>query len=295
MNVKSPKYIEISPRLLHDTQLMLAYALKSDAEAGGFLIRAKHGHLGVIAEQFGEDREIIIEPNEEMYEGEVYYGTVHVHPKTDTFSVGDISSYLADNTELIMFLSGADGSTNIAIKVPGVTKEGEFRKELETNYPQHDIVDGKSGFQNALSQVSDDYGFLYYRAEPNQETKLALQNSKPSSDTVVPIEQLVDELGLEGLDVLPEDLSSKKYPKKDKTQETNVLEPIEPFIQSVDVFLNSQLDMIAAGYDVANTLQDPSLKTYLEQINADLIRATEKVRYLVEMARKGQISKIAGN
>jgi hypothetical protein len=223
MSLEFPKRIQISLRFWHDLLLMLAYALESDKEVGGLVIKAQHGHLGVIAEQFGEGREIVLEPNEEMYEGEVYYGTVHVHPITEVFSSGDVASYLADPSEKVMTLMGSDGSLNIAIKIPQVTKEGnidQIRKELDTNYPAHEVEGGQSPFQQGLDKVAADYGFLWYKSVESDENVLTLQNKEllgapvKTKDVVDDVEDLVDTLGIQGSTEFPENYKTKKTPPK---------------------------------------------------------------------------------
>lgn len=205
MNI--PEKVKISSRLYHDALVLLYYSISTDKEIGGFLIKAQHGHLGVTNEQLGEGREIVLEPNEELYEGEKYFGTIHAHPVTQWASSGDVSGYLSDPNELVMMVTGADKSMNIYIKTPA-SKLGEHRNEIESNYTQDD-----------MPEIANQYGFLFYRAEEKDENVLTLVSEKLSDEPLeasgeVEIEQLLDAIGLKGSDEIPENYSTKKRPKK---------------------------------------------------------------------------------
>jgi hypothetical protein len=204
--MKVPERIKISDRLYHDALVLLYYSIKTDEEVGGFLIKAQHGHLGVVNEQLGEGREIVLEPNEELYEGESYYGTLHAHPVTQWASIGDVSGFLSDPSELVMIVTGSDKSMNIYIKTPA-SKLGEHRTEIESTYEQDD-----------MPEIANQYGFIFYRAEEADKNVLSLVSDKLAGEPLegegeMEIEGFLDALGLEGAPDIP-DYSSKKNPIK---------------------------------------------------------------------------------
>jgi hypothetical protein len=206
-----PKKLIIPDRLLNDVRLMAEYSIKTDQETGGFLIKAIHGNIGVIAEQFGESREVVIQPNENLHEGERVLGSAHSHPITDKASTGDIIGFLGDEMELIMLVTGADKSINIYIKIDGITAHGNFK----------DIID-KYYSQDQMKDMAMDFGFLWYRAEEKDDIVLTLQNDRVDDvDLNIikeewPIEIFIEALGIEGHEEFPEEYFTKKHPiKKD--------------------------------------------------------------------------------
>jgi hypothetical protein len=203
-SVQLPRYIKIQLRLYHDLKVMAEFAIETDKEVGGLLIKALHGHLGVIAEQFGKDREIMLKPNEQLYEAELYFGSTHSHPKTEFGSTSDIDTFLADETEQIMVVTGADNSINMYFKTKA-TKSGEYDVKA-MGYAQEDNI-----------EIAEDFGYLFYRAEDDEENILTLQNEKLLDEDIEvldetwTVERLIDYLGLEGLNFLPQS-SMKKTP-----------------------------------------------------------------------------------
>jgi hypothetical protein len=201
-----PDKVEIPERLFNDLQLMIEYSVGEDAECGGFLIKGIHGELGVVGEQFGEDREIVLEPNEELHEGESLLGTVHAHPITPTASTGDVTGYMRDEDERIMLVIGADKSINIFLKSP-VIAEGDYGEEISDNFEQED-----------MNVLAEGLGFLWYRAEESDRTVANLITNVINGvelnilDETWPIEDLVDGLGIKGRPDIPDEYSTKKQP-----------------------------------------------------------------------------------
>ena len=208
-SLEIPVKVDIPQRLWNDLQLLIEYGLASDEEAGGLLIIAQHGNLGVVAEQLGKDREIVLEPNEDLHKGEKYVGTVHVHPVTNQGSTGDFDGYLKDHNEKVMLVMGADKSINVYIKTDLTMMNSTEESIIKNNFEQED-----------LKNVAESFGILFYRAESEDATVLTLLNEKLDDqaieplDDAWPIEHLIDALGIKGLDELPQGWQTKKYPKK---------------------------------------------------------------------------------
>jgi proteasome lid subunit RPN8/RPN11 len=201
-----PDKIEIPERLFNDLQMMIEYSITNDNEAGGFLIIAKTGDLGVVGEQFGKDREIVLEPNEELHEGESLIGTVHMHPVTPTASTGDVKGYLNDENERVMVVVGADKSINIFFKTD-FTAEGDYGDEISENFEQGD-----------MDILCEGFGFIWYRAEESDRTVASIITHLIDNveldivDETWPIEALVKGLGIKGRPDIPEEYSTKKTP-----------------------------------------------------------------------------------
>jgi proteasome lid subunit RPN8/RPN11 len=207
-SIPVPDKIEIPERLYNDLMMMIEYSTSNDNEAGGFLIMAKHGEIGVVGEQLGKDREIVLEPNEQLHEGEKLLGTVHMHPVTPTASTGDVTGYMNDTDELVMVVVGADKSINVMIKTP-VTAEGDYGEEISDNFEQED-----------MGMLAEGLGFIWYRGEESDRTTLNLVTSNANGleldvqEETWPVEDLLDALGIKGRDDIPETYSTKKWPKK---------------------------------------------------------------------------------
>ena len=201
-----PDKIEIPERLFNDLQMMIEYSITNDNEAGGFLIIAEHGQLGVVGEQFGKSREIVLEPNEQLHKGEMLIGTVHMHPITPTASTGDVSGYLNDENEKVMVVVGADKSINIFFKT-AFTSEGDYGDEISENFEQGD-----------MDMLCEGLGFIWYRAEESDRTVASIITHVVDDvelnivDETWPIEELVKGLGIKGRPDIPEEYSTKKTP-----------------------------------------------------------------------------------
>jgi proteasome lid subunit RPN8/RPN11 len=201
-----PDKIEIPERLYNDLMMMIEYSVSNDNEAGGFLIVAEHGNLGVVGEQFGKDREIVLEPNEQLHEGETLIGTVHMHPVTPTASTGDVSGYLGDENEKVMVVVGQDKSINFYFKTP-FTAEGDYGEEISDNFEQSD-----------MDMLAEGLGFIWYRGEESDRTILNLMSNKVDNvelniaEETWPVEDLVKGLGIKGRPDIPEEYSTKKTP-----------------------------------------------------------------------------------
>jgi hypothetical protein len=201
-----PEKIEIPERLYNDLMMMIEYSVSNDNEAGGFLIVAKHGEIGVVGEQFGKDREIVLEPNEQLHEGESLIGTVHMHPVTPTASTGDVSGYLNDENEKVMVVVGQDKSINFFFKTP-FTTEGDFGDEISDNFEQSD-----------MDMLAEGLGFIWYRGEESDRTTLNLMSNTVDNvelniaEDTWPVEDLIKGLGIKGADQIPEEYSTKKTP-----------------------------------------------------------------------------------
>ena len=205
--VELPDKVEIPERLFNDLMMMIEYSKTNDNEAGGFLIVAKHGEIGVVGEQFGKDREIVLEPNEELHEGESLIGTVHMHPVTPTASTGDVTGYLNDENEKVMVVVGADKSINFFFKVPEMTAEGDYGDEISDNFEQED-----------MGMMAEGFGFIWYRGEESDRTELHLMDNIIEDlefdvlDESWPVEKVIDALGIKGRPDIPESYSTKKTP-----------------------------------------------------------------------------------
>lgn len=123
-----PDKVEIPERLYNDLMMMIEYSVSNDNEAGGFLIKAKHGELGVVGEQFGKDREIVLEPNEELHEGEELLGTC-IRPKTlilgdnqpiDNMTIGSMAFGLTGHNRVIQTMHREYSGNMIQIKASGM-------------------------------------------------------------------------------------------------------------------------------------------------------------------------------
>jgi len=203
-----PDKVEIPERLYNDLMMMIEYSTTNDNEAGGFLIKAKHGDLGVVGEQFGKDREIVLEPNEQLHEGEELVGTVHMHPVTPTASTGDVAGYLNDENEKVMVVVGADKSINVFFKT-SFTAEGDYGDEISDNFEQSD-----------MGMLAEGLGFIWYRGEESDRTVLNIITNVVDDvelnivEETWPIEDLVKALGIKGRPDIPESYSTKKTPLK---------------------------------------------------------------------------------
>jgi len=201
-----PDKVEIPERLYNDLMMMIEYSVSNDNEAGGFLIVAKHGELGVVGEQFGKDREIVLEPNEQLHEGEQLIGTVHMHPVTPTASTGDVGGYMNDENEKVMLVVGADKSINIMFKTD-FTAEGDYGDEISENFEQED-----------MNLLAEGLGFIWYRGEESDRTTLNIVTNVVDNvelnivNETWPIEDLVKALGIKGRPDIPEEYSTKKRP-----------------------------------------------------------------------------------
>lgn len=207
--VDLPDKIEIPERLYNDLMMMVEYSITNDNEAGGFLIIAEHGNLGVVGEQFGENREIVLEPNEALHEGESLIGTVHMHPVTPTASTGDVTGYLNDENEKVMVVVGADKSINFFFKVPDMTHEGDYGDEISDNFEQSD-----------MDIMAEGFGFIWYRGEESDRTELHLMDNVIEDiefnvlDEIQPVEEVVKALGIKGRPDIPPEYSTKKTPMR---------------------------------------------------------------------------------
>jgi len=205
--VELPDKIEIPERLYNDLMMMIEYSVTNDNEAGGFLIVAEHGKIGVVGEQFGKDREIVLEPNEQLHEGEQLIGTVHMHPVTPTASTGDVTGYLNDENEKVMVVVGADKSINFFFKVPDITHEGDYGDEISDNFEQED-----------MDIMAEGFGFIWYRGEESDRTELHLMDNVIDDlefevlEESWPVEQVIKALGIKGRPDIPEEYSTKKTP-----------------------------------------------------------------------------------
>ena len=203
-----PDKVEIPERLYNDLQMMIEYSLNTDKEAGGFLIIAEHGKIGVVGEQFGKDREIVLEPNEELHKGESLIGTVHMHPVTPTASTGDVKGYLNDENERVMVVVGADKSINIFFKTD-FTAEGDYGDEISENFDQED-----------MDMMCEGFGFIWYRAEESDRTIANIITHIIDDveldivDETWPIEDLIKGLGIKGRPNIPSEYSTKKQPMR---------------------------------------------------------------------------------
>jgi hypothetical protein len=192
-----PKTVKITDRLYNDIMILYKLTKETGKESGGMLIIGAHGHLGVVSLVEGEDKEIVLEPEEELFENERYVGTFHCHPITDLPSTGDVISYLEDEFEKVMIVCGEDKSVNMCVKT-SKTPVGDFSDELE-EYEQEDMV-----------EIADKYFFLFYRG---YGTELTLQNEPKGFQSlpgVKDVEELLKDLGIEGLPMYPEEYSTKK-------------------------------------------------------------------------------------
>lgn len=203
-----PDKVEIPERLYNDLMMMIEYSVSNDNEAGGFLIVAEHGNIGVVGEQFGKDREIVLEPNEALHEGESLIGTVHMHPVTPTASTGDVSGYLNDENEKVMVVVGQDKSINFYFKTP-FTAEGDYGDEISDNFEQED-----------MDMLAEGFGFIWYRGEESDRTELHLMSNTVDNvelnivEDTWPVEDLIKGIGIKGRPDIPEDYSQKKTPLK---------------------------------------------------------------------------------
>src|SRR5579885_2829108 len=139
---------------------------------------------------------------------------------TDLQSTGDVISFLADEKEKVMLVTGADSSINISFKTQ-FTKEGDFSRDIREHFKQKDML-----------EMSKIYGFLWYRGE-NFSTELELQTKELGELKLQPIEEtwniedLLEALDIKGSPELPNDYSTKKYPKKSKQDESRGMTQLE--------------------------------------------------------------------
>lgn len=191
-----PEKITITKRLFNDIQILYSLTKEKGKESGGLLILGAHGHMGVVSLMEGQEREIILEPEEELFESERYLGSLHVHPITSLPSTGDVISFLEDEYELVMIVIGEDTTINMCIKTPK-TKLGEFPE-----------IDERG--QEEIKEIASEYGFLFYTGK---DLTLKLENKIEGYDVVSEtweVEKLLSALGLEGLEMFPEEYSTKK-------------------------------------------------------------------------------------
>ena len=150
-----PGYLRLNKRLVNNCVLLHEYTIKEKQETAGFLIRALHGGIGVVNLLLGKGKSVDLEPEEALHEGETYVGTIHAHPSTNTFSVHDVATFLADPDEKISMNIGADGSLNILIKCDETEEISiDAIKQLKEAYEQDEI-----------SVIANTYKFLYYKGK----------------------------------------------------------------------------------------------------------------------------------
>jgi hypothetical protein len=95
-----------------------------------------------------------------------------------------------------MIVIGEDTTINMCIKTPK-TKLGEFPE-----------IDERG--QEEIKEIASEYGFLFYTGK---DLTLKLENKIEGYDVVSEtweVEKLLSALGLEGLEMFPEEYSTKK-------------------------------------------------------------------------------------
>lgn len=196
----------LSDRLFGYIKLLGDITADDDIETGGFLIKTGVGvstrSIGVRLVNLvkGENREIILEPQEELEPGEEYIGTFHSHPKTDIPSVHDVITFLADPLEKISIVRGVDGTVNLKVKKSDTRPLDPSRiEEMKERYPKGD---------EGMATLVRDFNFMFFQGKGDELSRAYETASSPSG--TISLDELA--LGVEGSPKFPE--STKKKPKK---------------------------------------------------------------------------------
>ena len=152
--------LTLNERLRNDLAFMSEYTRREKQEVAGFLIRALHGGLGVVSPVLGKGLEVELDSHEYLHKGEIYLGSFHCHTYTNFPSPHDMATFLADPTERVSMVSGADGSLTLALKTDETQEIGL------TEIPR--IKDAYE--QDELPQLAEQYRFLYYHGKGERLT-----------------------------------------------------------------------------------------------------------------------------
>ncbi len=198
--------VVLSDRLYGNMKAVADLASKNDSEIGGFLIKTGVGvskvSIGVrlVNLVVGENREIVLEPQEELEPGEEYIGTFHSHPVTDVPSVHDVITFLADPLEKVSVVRGVDGTINLKVKTADTRPLDPSRiNEMKERYPKGD---------EGMATLVRDFNFMFFQGRDDTLTRTYETASTPSG--TISLDELA--LGVEGSPKFPE--STKKKPKK---------------------------------------------------------------------------------
>ncbi len=198
--------VVLSDRLYGNMKAVADLASKNDSEIGGFLIKTGVGvskvSIGVrlVNLVVGENREIVLEPQEELEPGEEYIGTFHSHPVTDVPSVHDVITFLADPLEKVSVVRGVDGTINLKVKTADTRPLDPSRiNEMKERYPKGD---------EGMATLVRDFNFMFFQGRDDTLTRAYETASAPSG--TISLDELA--LGVEGSPHFPE--STKKKPKK---------------------------------------------------------------------------------
>ncbi len=199
--------IVLSDRLFGYIKLLGDITAEDDIETGGFLIKTGVGvntrSIGVRLVNLvkGEDREIILESQEELESGEEYIGTFHSHPVTDIPSVHDVITFLADPLEKMSIVRGVDGTVNLKVKTPATRPLAPDQIEaMKERYPKGD---------EGMGKLVRDFDFMFFQGKTDELERAYVMDTKPLSERIS-LDELA--LGVEGASHFPE--ATKKKPKK---------------------------------------------------------------------------------
>ena len=174
---------------------MHAYTSKEKQEVAGFLVRALHGGVGIVSPILGAAHSVELKPHEILHKGEQYLGSSHAHPNSNDFSIWDVGTFLADPTERISMVIGADGSNSLLIKTDktqplGITELEDFKKAYE---------------QDEIPDLATQRGFLFYKGK-GSDLELLNKDARPKNGTVKMDEFVKD---VKGLDQIPSTIMKK--------------------------------------------------------------------------------------
>jgi hypothetical protein len=201
--------IIISPRLLAMMQFLGQQTQSTDTETGAFVIKTGLGMNGQVGVRLvnivgGEDRAINLEPQENLLPGEEYLGTFHAHPITDTPSVHDFMTFLADPTEQIMLLMGSDSTVNLALKTPNTVQVPTDQiDQLKQEYADWKDTDDKIA-------LADKFRFNLYQGKDNELSRA--NTDTPKTGKSIQLDELA--LGLHGANQFPQQTTRKNPVKK---------------------------------------------------------------------------------
>ena len=186
-----PKALLLNDRIVNDLSILAEYTIKLEKELGGYLIRNSNGNLGVMGLQKGEGRQVDVQPNEPLQGKEVYLGTQHFHPITDTFSIWDVGTFLANPKEFISGVTGANGDMNLLLKTSETQQIPlEAVPALDKMYKQSDIP-----------KLADEYKFLYYKGKLSSK-KLKIVNKQINSNGTMSVDEFTR--AIKGLNEIPD-------------------------------------------------------------------------------------------
>ena len=199
--------IQISPRLFSEIRFLGNLTTTQQQETGGFIVKTGIGigsqerGLRIVNWMIGQGREIVLEPQENLEQGEEYMGTFHCHPITLVPSIHDVLTFISDPTERIMIVNGVDGTINVLVKTENTRPLAP--EQIEQMKPQFEKGD--------MATLVRTYEFVYFQGK--DQVLPRVYEIQPIGTQTIPLDELA--YGIQGSSQFPSG-GSKKAPKQAK-------------------------------------------------------------------------------